>query len=94
VIIAGVKPGEDREAALLHLSATFKQPVERLRALVASSHAVVKRGADLALASKMSAAIEAAGFDCVIEPEPAEPTVMTSPPPAARTASSPPPARP
>jgi len=69
VVITGYKAGEPRESALLRLSATFKQPVERMRTLLADSRAVVKRGVELELATKMTAAIEAAGCVCLIEPE-------------------------
>lgn len=69
VVIAGLKPGQDRGEAVQRLAATFNQPVERISALVAGSRAVVKRGADMAVAAKMHAAIDATGFACVVEPE-------------------------
>ena len=55
--------------ALQRLASTFKQPVERFSVLVPGSRTVVKRGADIALAAKLQTAIEAAGCDCVVEPE-------------------------
>jgi TPR repeat protein len=69
VVILGLKPGQNRDEALQRLAATFKQPVERLSSLVSGTRAVVKRGADIALAAKLQAAIEAAGFESIVEPE-------------------------
>ncbi|MFO1395563.1 MAG: hypothetical protein U1F48_00725 [Burkholderiales bacterium] len=69
VVITGIKAGHNREEVLQRLAAMFKQPVERLRALVTGSRTVVKRGAEMALAAKMQATIEAAGCDVVVEPE-------------------------
>lgn len=69
VVIVGLKTGHDADEVVRRLAAMFNQPVERLRALVAGSRTVVKRGADMALAARMQAAIEGAGCEVVVEPE-------------------------
>ena len=78
VVILGLKPGQNRDEALERLAATFKQPVERLSSLVNGTRAVVKRGADISLAAKLQAAIEAAGFEAVVEPEVSEASIASA----------------
>lgn len=72
VIILGIKPGQNADVVLQKLAATFRQPIERMGALVSGSRTTVKHGVELSYAAAMQVAIEATGCDCVVEPETSE----------------------
>lgn len=74
VVLKGIKPALDQIEAKDKLAALFKISREKIDELLSSSQFVVKKGLPFEAAAKYQAAIDAAGGNCIVEPE-IEPTI-------------------